>query len=232
MERKVPPAAAAARASPPDPARAWTAEIEWRQSDEEGLFRVVGRPAGGRGEATIAESGRLDWPPESVERLGEAVEKLESSLLAAGWEPLSLGERWYSRRFAWKARQPAERLPRTDRFARGQAWPEQALDQWRCEIRWDAGYINSSFKATAFAPGEKRGTTIGESATFKWMVMDPPNPQERAIVAEARRLAAALVEAGWQPLGRGSAWFSGRYVWDREEPPPQHVELAERSRGS
>ena len=62
-ERKVPPAAAGARASPPDPARAWTAEIEWRQSDEEGLFRVVGRPAGGRGEATIAESGRLDWPP-------------------------------------------------------------------------------------------------------------------------------------------------------------------------
>ena len=65
-----------AEASPPDRARTWTAEIEWRESDAEGVFRVVARPTAGRGKVTIAESARLDWPPSgpaSVAALRQAV---------------------------------------------------------------------------------------------------------------------------------------------------------------
>lgn len=243
------PVASVTRASPPDPTRAWTAEIEWDQSDAEGIFRAVARPAEGPGEATLAKSARLEWPPEgpaSVKRLRQAAEQLGASLLAAGWEPLPSGRSWYAMRFAWEARQraeaPAPAAPRapadpaeppearqpeaSGRFARGPAWPADTLDVWRCEIRWDAGYVRSSFKALAYPPGKKRGRTIAESESFKWMIMEPPDPRERATVAEVRRLASALVAAGWELVGHGPNWYSGRYAWRREEPPPDHVELA------
>jgi hypothetical protein len=240
------PVAAVAPASPPDRSRAWTAEIEWRQSDADGVFQAVARPTEGHGEATIAESARLEWPPKgpaSVEGLRQAAERLEVLLLAAGWEPLPSGARWYAKRFAWEARQlveapasaeplaPAEppeaRQPqRSGRFERGPAWPADTLDVWRCEIRWDAGYVSSSFKALAYPPGKKRGRTIAESAKFKWMIMEPPDPRERATLAEVRRLASALAAAGWQRVGHGPNWYSGRYAWRREEPPPDHVEPA------
>jgi hypothetical protein len=243
------PAAAVAAASPPERTRAWTAEIEWRQPDAEGVFRVVARPTEGRGEATIAESARLEWPPKgpaSVEKLRQAVEQLEASLLAAAWEPLPSGGSWYAKRFAWEARQPAEapasaeplapadsaeppeaRQPqRSGRFERSQTWPADTLDLWRCEIKWDAGYVNSSFKVLAYPPGKKRGRTIGESATFKWMIMEPPDPRGRATLAEVRRLGSALAAAGWQRVEHGPNWYSERYAWRREEPPPDHVDPA------
>jgi hypothetical protein len=246
---QVSPVAAVAPASPPDRTRAWTAEIEWHQSAAEGVFQAVARPTDGPGEATLAESARLEWPPKgpaSVEGLRQATEQLGASLLAAGWEPLPRGGRWYAKRFAWEARQPAEALasaeplPPADpaeppvarqpqqsgRFARSPAWPADTLDLWRCEIRWDAGYVKSSFKTMAYPPGKKRGRTIGESATFKWMLMNAPDPRERATRAEVRRLASALAAAGWQRVGHGPDWYSGRYVWRREEPPPDHLELA------
>jgi hypothetical protein len=243
------PVAPVAPASPPDRTRAWTAEIEWRQSDAEGVFRVVACPTQGHGEATIAESARLEWPPKgpaSVEGLRQAAEQLEASLLAAGWEPLPSGDRWYAKRFAWEARQPAEaptsaeplapadpdeppeaREPqRSGRFERSLAWPAYTLDRWRCEIRWDSGDVNASFKALAYPPGKKRGRTIGESATFKWRIMEPPDPREHATLAELRRLESALAAAGWQRVGHGPDWYSERYVWRREDPPPDHIELA------
>ena len=233
-------------ASPPDRTRAWTAEIEWRQSAAEGVFRVVARPTEGRGRATIAESAHLEWPPTgpaSVEALTQAAEQLEASLLAAGWEPLPRGGKWYAKRFAWEARQPAEapesteplapaeppkagQPQRSGRFERSREWPAGTLDLWRCEITWDAGYVNSSFKALAYPPGEERGRPIAESATFKWMFLEPPNRRERGTLAEVRRLASALAAAGWQRVPGGPTWYSGRYVWRREGPPPDHVELA------
>ena len=145
----------AAAASPPDRTRAWTAEIEWRQRDAEGAFRVVARPVEGAGVTTIAESARLEWPPKrpaSVEGLRQAAERLEASLLAAGWEPLPRGGSWYAKRFAWAARQPTEasglrralapaeppeatQPQQSGRFARSTTWPADTLDAWRCEIR-------------------------------------------------------------------------------------------------
>jgi hypothetical protein len=221
-----------AEASPPDRARTWTAEIEWRESDAEGVFRVVARPTAGRGKVTIAESARLDWPPSgpaSVAALRQAAEQLEASLLAAGWKPLPQGHEWYAKRFAWEAdsARPSEAPPpQPGRFERGPTWPPGTFDLWRCEIRWDAGYINSSFKAMVFPPGKRRGRAVGESATFKWMIMDSPNPEQQATVAELRRLGSALVAVGWQPVGQGTDWYSGRFVWRGQEPPPDHVELA------
>jgi hypothetical protein len=100
------------------------------------------------------------------------------------------------------------------------------MSLWRCEIKWDAGYINSRFKALAFSPGNERGSTISESATFKWMIMEPPNRNERATRVEVQRLASALVAAGWQRLGHGRAWYSERFVWPHDDPPPDRIELA------
>ena len=222
------PAEPTAGGEPPDPARAWTAEIEWSEGQADGVFRVVARPAEGAGAATIAESARHPWPPkgpESVERLRQAANELEASVLAAGWKPLAPGHAWYAKRFAWTAA-PAQPSLATGRFQRGPEWPEETLDLWRCEIKWSAGYIVSSFKATAYPPDRKRGRTVGESARFKWMIMGPPDPHDPETVAELRRLASALVAAGWEPAGRGADWYSGRYVWRGSEPPPGHVELA------
>ncbi len=77
-----------------------------------------------------------------------------------------------------------------------------------------------------FPPGKRRGRAVAESATLKWMIMEPPHPEDQATLAEFRRLASALVAAGWQPIGRGTEWYSGRLVWRGQEPPPDHVELA------
>jgi hypothetical protein len=208
------------------------AEIEWRGGDSDGVFQVVAHLPAGHVEATIAKSPRFDWPPSgpaSVAALRQAVEQLEVSLLAAGWKPLSQGEKWYAKRFAWEAdpTQPS-RAPSSPpgRFARGPGWPADTLDLWRCEITWRAGYVNSSFKAMVFAPGKRRGRAVAHSATLKWLIMEPPDPEDQATLAELRRLASALVATGWQPIGRGVGWYSGRFVWRGQGPPPDHVGVA------
>ena len=39
-------------------------------------------------------------------------------------------------------------------------------------------------------------------------------------------VSASGVAVGWQPVGHGTDWYSGRFVWRGQEPPPDHVELA------
>jgi hypothetical protein len=96
------PKEAPATLAPPDRARAWTAEIEWRRADDGSRFCVVAR---GAGTTTLAQSPPLEWPPAgpaAVQAMTDAAEKLETALVAAGWTALPPGSAWYAKRFAWK----------------------------------------------------------------------------------------------------------------------------------
>ena len=106
------PAASAAagvdppRALPPDPRRAWSAQIEWQEAGSESRFVVLARTGRQADDAAVvAESPVLEWPPASdaaVQALTEAVAELERKQLAAGWTALDPGAGWYAKRFAWK----------------------------------------------------------------------------------------------------------------------------------
>ena len=106
---------------PPDRHQAWTAEIEWRQTEAGARFCVIARAGDGTGDVNVAESRPLNWPPgrgDSVRALSDAAEKLEASLLAAGWKPLPPGSAWYAKRFmsepaaeAWPAAQLGPAAP-------------------------------------------------------------------------------------------------------------------------
>ena len=92
--------------APPEPDRAWAAEIGWRLVDGESQFSIAARPVDGGAEPiTLGESSPLEWPPRgarSVQALADAVKALESTLVAAGWTPLPRGSAWYAKRFAWQ----------------------------------------------------------------------------------------------------------------------------------
>jgi len=40
------------------------------------------------------------------------------------------------------------------------------------------------------------------------------------------QVPSALEAAGWERIGRGSTWYSLRFIWRREGAPPEHVALA------
>ncbi len=218
-------------ARPPDPRRAWTAEVQWSDT----RFEVVAR-AGKRGkEVSVATSRPLQWPPsgpKAVRDMSRAVERLEASMLAAGWTSLPPGEAWYSKRFAWAATTPREEqrspapVPHSGRFKRQTEWPAGSEQLWRCEIKWHAGYANSDFRAVAHGPKRHRGVTLGHSETFKWLLKGVPAASDARFLGQVRRLADRLAAAGWEPAGRGPSWYELRFVWRREGAPPEQLDPA------
>jgi hypothetical protein len=218
---------------PPDPARSWTAEVEWRQEGGRARFAVIARSGDDDEGRLVASSAPLAWPPpdsRAVQRLSEAADRLEAALLGAGWTPLPPGSAWYAKRFAWApAAQPVTALPQATpepggrRFERQVEWPPE--DAWRCEIRWHAGYVNSRFEAQAHAPGRRRGATVCSSAVFRWLLMADPGHESAEFVNEVRRIAERLTDAGWERAGRGKHWWELRFVWTRDGAPPEHLEL-------
>jgi hypothetical protein len=233
-------------ALPPDPRRAWTAEVEWAGSGATARFSVIARTGPEGDGSVIAESPPLEWPPTSptaFQALTGAVNDLERVVLAAGWTPLPPGSGWYAKRYAWSAVVPEVRAPvtapadepvpaqpedadpeRTGRFRRRGGWPEECEGMWRCELRWDAGMVNSRFEAVAYPPGERRGRVVGASGTFKWLIKADPDPAAREYRKELARLVAALQRAGWERVGAGAKWYSARFVWRRSGTPPPDLE--------
>jgi hypothetical protein len=115
---------------------------------------------------------------------------------------------------------------RTGRFKRDpQAWPAETQSQWRCELKWDAGYFNSRFQAVVYPPGTQPGRPVAAGEPFKWTFMSDPDPKGERHLGQVRALASALEAAGWERVDRGPAWYAHRFVWRREGPPPEHVEL-------
>jgi hypothetical protein len=252
-------ATAPPRGLPPDPGRDWSAQIEWIIREGEARFAVLARTAEQVDDATVVtESPVLEWPPTSaaaVQALTDAVAELERTQLAAGWTALDSGPGWYAKRFAWTpvlvvepappaanrpaahaAARPAPPQPageqepdRRGRFMRAPAWPEGTDRIWRCELRWDAGVVNSRFEAVAYGPGnEQHARPVASSATFKWLMMSDPDPAADDCRDELRRLGAALREAGWEHVGRGAKWYAARFVWRHPGKPPEEIAVGQR----
>ena len=232
----------AAEIRPPDPRRGWTAELEWRKN----RFAVVARADEAEAGVVIARSDPLPWPPadaEAVDDLRRTAELLEGALSAAGWTPLPPGRAWYAKRFAWAADAPrktpapalepvpdspeAEPAPVGARFKLHAEWPAGTEELWRCEIRWHAGWVSSRFDAAAHEPGHRRGTTVGSSDEYKWLLKGDPEEGASEYTAEVELLADRLVAAGWEPAGMGRRWYAKRFVWRREGAPPDQLDPAQ-----
>jgi hypothetical protein len=91
-------------------------------------------------------------------------------------------------------------------------------DTWTCELTWSASVRSRVFYARATAPGEGP-VEIARSAKVNWPPFLPPTP-EAELVAAARTVARALVNAGWTPTTRGGYWYAQRFAWARDGAPP------------
>ena len=225
---------------------AWTAEIEWRGGPEGARFCAVARRADGAGAHVVAESAPVAWPPAGpagVEALTNAHRALGAALARTGWKPLSPGSAWYATRFAWEPVAPAPRPARARAappareprsaprrappeppaeagpFAPAPAWPDDSKELWRCEIRWDAGWIDSRFQAVTYRPRGRRGRSIGASGPTKWRLMGQPEPDRPEHREAVHDLASALETAGWERVGQGADWYSERFWWRGEGAP-------------
>src|SRR4051812_883710 len=88
----------------PDPGARGTAVIRWRPEHDGGRFCAVSRLVDHDDEVVVAETPVLESPPrnrDAVLVMAQAVEDLELTLVAAGWNPDGVGNRWYERRFKW-----------------------------------------------------------------------------------------------------------------------------------
>jgi hypothetical protein len=236
------PAPVTRSTAPPDPQRAWTAEVEWHETGGEARFIVSARPLGTGGDTTIAESPPLAWPPTdaaSVDALTDAAQALHAAMLSAGWTALQAGTAWYAKRFAWEptapsAAEPAAAPPPADSeeapnlFAPVPAWPESTAGRWRCEITWDAGWAESRFQAVIYRPRRRRGRAIGASTGLPWLLMGRPDARSEEHREAVWSLASALDAAGWERAGQGSSWYSERFAWPHDVAPPDRLDPVRR----
>jgi len=214
---------------PPDPARKWTAEIAWRETDGESRFVVAARR--GRGaEAVVLTSDPIQWPPtgaDDVASLQRVVNGLEATLLSAGWTALDPGDSWYARRFAWAPvapaappPPPAPATPRSSPAADGPARrfvPTAADGAWRCEIEWHFLTTGWGFRAYAVQPPSRSRLVIAESASV-FARDDSETPSARLALDG---LVGALVESGWAVSESGTPT-----VWTGEGEPPRLPPMA------
>jgi hypothetical protein len=118
------------------------------------------------------------------------------------------------------ARSPAPATAPAGPFARAPAWPDGARERWRCEVAWDAGWVESRFEARGYAPRRRSGRPIAASAALRWLLMGSPDPESAAHGEALRALEAELERSGWEPAGRGADWYSTRFSWPLGDPPP------------
>jgi hypothetical protein len=207
-----------------------TAEIEWRAEDAEARFSLVVRGPHCAEGRIVAQSPALAWPPagpDTMEAMVAAVEALERSATDAGWTSLRAGPAWYAKRFACPpATNETYELPEDRPFARPPHWPPGARDRWRCEIHWDAGWIDSRFRAVVYRPRRRRGRDVAASTPLRWLLMSRPDPHRAEHRDALRGLAAAIEDAGWTPAGEGAGWYSRRFVWPYEDCPPRSFPVA------
>jgi hypothetical protein len=102
--------------SPADPRAVWTCAISWSPGRVRSRFRAMIAPPHGRRQWVVAQSKRLRWPPRrgdtsATAELVSALESLDATLVAAGWEPVESAGSWSARRFVWRGHgEPPTRL--------------------------------------------------------------------------------------------------------------------------
>jgi hypothetical protein len=148
-------------------------------------------------------------PPEPTPEIEEPLLALEERLVAAGWTPIkAIRPEWYRRRFAWTQPEPPRPLPPTSQVKSG----------WSCEIVWKAGVRGAGFHAYATASGERKQLVVASSPKLEWPPLVPPSANDE-LVAAAHGLEHALIQAGWTPAGRGTAWYARRFAWTGDAAP-------------
>jgi hypothetical protein len=211
----------------------WNAEIGWSAEGGSARFLVVATRTDTGAETVITASPALAWPPagdDAIDALTAAADRLEASLLAAGWVAREPGSAWYARRFGWApVAAPARRstpppVPSpgpSGRFVRRQPWPAGASVRWRCEIGWEFALRRGRFRVLAYPPGDEDGRAIGRSVAFASLPLADADPKDQVHRQAVRRLAVALQAAGWEPAGHGARWYASRYVWSGAGEPPE-----------
>jgi hypothetical protein len=186
---------------------------------EEPVARGITAPPPVADEPAAAPSGPLGVAPELPEQ------DARPPLREVPARPLSEGPE------ALRAGAPEPVVPGR-RFARARPWPEDAETLWTCEIAWKAGYLKSTFRAMAGAPGGGRRKSIAESPSLRWTLMTDPEPPTSEMIASVKVLVSALLAAGWERAGAGTSWYEQRFVWRGDGEPravtiPDAVEPAE-----
>ena len=77
-----------------------------------------------------------------------------------------------------------------------------------CAIRLWHGYVFSDFYALAVRP-DGEAYVLGRSRPFRRRSSQPPAPEGKAAAVYAE-LVAHLRAEGWEPAGRGDAWYEAR----------------------
>jgi hypothetical protein len=80
-------------------------------------------------------------------------------------------------------------------------WEECAIGLWH-------GYTSSGFSALGVRP-DGEAYVVGRSRPFRRRSRQPPEPAGKAAAVHAE-LVAHLHADGWEPAGRGDAWYEGR----------------------
>ena len=65
---------------------------------------------------------------------------------------------------------------------------------------------------------------MGHSDVYKWgLLKGDPEVSDTKYHADVWSLADRLTAAGWEPAGRGRSWYELRFVWRREDAPPERA---------
>jgi hypothetical protein len=86
--------------------------------------------------------------------------------------------------------------------------------------------MTSRFTAEVREPGSRRRRTVAASDPYSWTLRSDPLRDDPGYASAVQRLAAALEQAGWEPVEPGSDWWAARFVWRRDEAPPEQLEPA------
>jgi hypothetical protein len=99
-------------------------------------------------------------------------------------------------------------------------WPKGSDTLWRCQIVWESGRGLSRFRAVAIEPGRfARPRPIMQSKELRWTMKSDPETTDPQYLEAVRSMTQELIDAGWEPIDRGSRWWSRRFVSHREQPP-------------
>lgn len=116
------------------------------------------------------------------------------------------------------------------RFWRADPWPADTEALWRCEVRWNGGWVSSRFIAVATPPGQRRGKPIGTTDPIKWTLQSDPDPADAHVRAAHGQLVGDLLAAGWEREGRGRHWYAQRFSWRQDGDPPMRASATRKGR--
>jgi hypothetical protein len=199
-----------------------TAVNDLRDAVDQLAATLVGAGWSARGSGRHWYARRFAWEPEPAQRPSapDHTARSENGRTDVGPRPVLSSVQTAP----WVA--PAEVQEPRSVIAPPVTTPADFEQRWHCEIRWDSGYVNSCFVAMRFAPRARRGSAICASAPVRWMLKNDPDPQLSQDRAAVRELCEALVATGWEPAGRGHAWYAERFVWPGRGEPPDRLDPA------